>query len=99
MRVFFFFLLFLTIPHCYAQKQFTDSLQIYQAVKGQLLTIYQADQQGRQLLDSISRKYGAKSNQVDSLWQAIHVADQVNLEKIKGMLSQSKDDRGFDLFW
>ncbi|MFD2935354.1 DUF6624 domain-containing protein [Spirosoma flavum] len=88
MRVFIFFLLFLTIPDCYAQKQSIDSLQIYQAVKGQLLTINQDDQQGRQLLDSISRKYGAKSNQVDSLWKAIHVADQVNLEKIKVIFRQ-----------
>lgn len=88
MRVFLFFLFFLAIPDCYAQKQSTDSLEIYQAVKRQLLTIYKDDQQGRQLLDSVSHKYGAKSNQVDSLWKAIHAADQVSLEKIKVLLSQ-----------
>lgn len=87
MRVFFFFL-FLTISNCYAQKQLTDSTEIYKAVKGQLLTIFKDDQQGRQLLDSMNSKYGAKSNQVDSLWKSIQIADQVNLGKIKVMLSQ-----------
>lgn len=88
MRVLLFLLFFLAIPDCYAQKQSIDSLEIYQGVKRQLLAIYKDDQQGRQLLDSTSRKYGAKSNQVDSLWKTIHMADQINLEKIKSILSQ-----------
>jgi hypothetical protein len=51
-------------------------------------TIYNDDQQYRVAADSVQKKYGFKSQQVQSLWQTILEKDSVNLIKVEKILNE-----------
>lgn len=63
-------------------------LGINSALKGQLLTIYNTDQQPRSRVDSVMRIYGQSSPQWQQLWKGIHQADSINLRKIEQLIQQ-----------
>jgi hypothetical protein len=50
-------------------------------------TIYTEDQSGRLKLDSLSKKYGWKSEQVQSLVKTLMIQDSINLAKIKHIIA------------
>ncbi len=54
----------------------------------QLDSIGIADQAGRLKIDSVQKKYGMQSKQMDQLWKSIILSDSLNLEKVKAILDK-----------
>jgi hypothetical protein len=50
--------------------------------------IYPKDQAGRQAIDSIQKRYGQGSKQLDSLWESISCNDSADLECVIGILGR-----------
>lgn len=54
----------------------------------QLDTIYREDQKYRLLVDSVAKKHGFESEQMQSLWHKMAAVDSVNLIKVKEILNE-----------
>lgn len=58
------------------------------ALEDTLNLIYTKDQAGRLAIDSIQRRWGQNSKQMDSLWESISHTDSVDLERITEILGR-----------
>ncbi|HET6253504.1 MAG TPA: DUF6624 domain-containing protein [Puia sp.] len=58
------------------------------ALQDTLNRIYTTDQSGRLAIDSIQKRFGNDSKQMDSLWESISRDDSVNLMCIRGILAR-----------
>lgn len=57
-------------------------------LQAKLLAIYDDDQNDRQRIDGLGKKYGYNSKEVDELWKTIAYKDSVNLLNVKAILDQ-----------
>ena len=57
-------------------------------LQAKLLAIYNDDQNDRQRIDGLGKKYGYNSKEVDELWKIIAYKDSVNLLSVKAILDQ-----------
>lgn len=58
------------------------------ALQDTLNRIYTLDQSGRQAIDSISKKYGSDSRQMDSLWEDMSANDSADLVTVEEILGR-----------
>jgi hypothetical protein len=58
------------------------------ALEDTLDLIYTKDQAGRQAIDSIQKRWGQDSKQLDSLWESISLNDSADLERILEILGR-----------
>ena len=60
----------------------------YHTIEAQLDTVLDDDQSGRQMIETIQKKYGIHSRQMDSLYKVMRKKDSIDLVKVKGILGQ-----------
>lgn len=58
------------------------------ALQDTLNRIYTRDQSGRQAIDSISKKFGSDSRQMDSLWEEMSFNDSADLVRVEEILAR-----------
>ncbi|MDO1448988.1 hypothetical protein Q0590_22105 [Rhodocytophaga aerolata] len=63
-------------------QEYTTPLQT------ELLQILETDQKYRMRMDSVSKAYGFKSNQMKELWQVMRKQDSINLIKVKAIVTE-----------
>lgn len=61
---------------------------LYHSIEARLDTVYGDDQSGRQMIETMQKKYGMRSRQLDSLYKAMGKKDSINRIKVKGILGQ-----------
>ncbi|HVU58852.1 MAG TPA: DUF6624 domain-containing protein [Puia sp.] len=86
------FLLFLSVLHAHAQDSVIIKKDtpwaLYHRIEARLDTVYRDDQSVRQLIDTVEKKYGMQSRQMDSLYAVMSIKDSVNLEKVTTILDK-----------
>ena len=70
-----------------------DSVQhrpwaLYHAIEARLDSVFDDDQSGRRYIDTITRKYGLHSRQMDSLMRIMGDKDSINLVKVTAILDK-----------
>ena len=78
--ILFITLIFLTAIDISAQSKFNKELAAV------LDTIYHEDQSSRHKIDSLQKKFGWKSEQVQSLLKPMMIQDSINLIKVKNII-------------
>lgn len=61
---------------------------LYHALEARLDTVFDDDQAGRRSIDSIQKKYGLQSRQMDSLMQVMEEKDSINLVKVSEIIDR-----------
>lgn len=82
MKLAIFFSVFLITKFSVGQTTFNDTLA------KQLEIVYNDDQTYRQQLDSVQKKYGAKSKEMQALWKNLNQQDSINEIKVKAILDK-----------
>lgn len=68
------------------QNQSKAEANLNRPLAARLDSIYAEDQKYRLKLDSVEKKYGWNSKEVDALWKIIDEKDAINLTKVKSIL-------------
>jgi len=79
-KLFFFISLITTVVNLSGQSN--------KKIAAQLDTIFQEDQAGRLKIDSLQRKFGWQSEQVQSLLRPMIIQDSINLIKVKNIIDK-----------
>jgi len=86
------FLLVLFVLHVHGQDSAVVKKDtpwaLYHSIEARLDTVYEDDQSSRRMIETIQKKYGIPSRQMDSLYKAMGKKDSINLVKVKGILDQ-----------
>jgi hypothetical protein len=61
---------------------------VYHSIEARLDTVLDDDQSGREMIETVQKKYGIHSRQMDSLYKAMRKKDSINLIKVKGILDR-----------
>jgi hypothetical protein len=69
-------------------NQLENEHRFDKALQDTLNRIYTRDQSGRQAIDSISKRYGGDSPQMDSLWEDMSAKDSADLVRVEEILAR-----------
>src|SRR5882757_3976715 len=86
MKKFFPVVLSLLAVTVYGQDSIPWAL--YHRIEATLDSVFDNDQSSRQMLESLEKKHGMHSRQIDSLYQVMSVNDSVDLEKVTAILDR-----------
>jgi hypothetical protein len=70
------------------QKEEPPSPRVNSTLAAQLDTILKADQEKRLLIETVEKKYGFNSKEMDALWQQIQFQDSLNLSQVERIINQ-----------
>jgi hypothetical protein len=78
------FIFFISLT--FAAADVSGQSQFNKKLSALLDTVYNEDQTDRLKIDSLQKKYGWQSEQMQSLWRKIHIQDSINLIKVKNII-------------